>query len=78
MIEGNFELAEKILEKAKQLAKEKNLKMLLQEVVDVQDNMVQELQEMKILIKKNANIAERLEKSSLLSYIKKAQRLMIE
>lgn len=78
LIEGNFELAEKILEKAKQLAKEKNLKMLLQEVVDVQDNMVQELQEMKILIKKNANIAERLEKSSLLSYIKKAQRLMIE
>lgn len=76
MVEGNFEEAEKILENARQLAEEKNLKMLLQDVVDVQDSMVQELQEMKILLKKNATIAQRLERLSIMSYIDKAQRLM--
>lgn len=76
MVEGNFDDAEKILQNARQLAEEKNLKMLLQDVVDAQDSMVQELQEMKILLQKNATVAQRLEKLSIMSYIEKAQRLM--
>jgi tetratricopeptide (TPR) repeat protein len=78
VIEGKFDEAEKILENSKQLAKEKNLKVVHQEVVDAQNNMVNELREMKILIQKNASIVQRLEKSSILAYIKNAQKTIVQ
>ncbi len=78
VIEGKFEEAEKILEISKQLAKEKNLKTLHQEVVDAQNNIIKEVQEMKILIQKNASIVQRIEKSSIIEYIKTVQKTFVQ
>jgi hypothetical protein len=75
-LEGKLDHAETFLEQAIALAESKNLATLLMEVQEVKHSMKEEIIEMKALLTTNATFSQRLEKSSIMDYLRKAQGMI--
>ncbi|MHA2247134.1 MAG: tetratricopeptide repeat protein [Candidatus Hodarchaeales archaeon] len=76
LIEGQLEDVARILEEAKQIAKDYKLNFLLNHVEKEQNNVKSELEKWKSLLKRNAPVSERLEKADLENYVRSALRIV--
>ena len=77
-VEGKFEMAEAILEEALIIAKEKNQNFLFEEIMELKAQMIIEFQEIKELMDNNASLNQRVEKSNMMEYLKKAQMMALQ
>ena len=75
LIEGNLEQIFEILNEANEMAKLRNLSQLEAKINHMQEKVADQIKEWQVLLENNATIAQRLEKSDILEYLKSAKRL---